>query len=111
MSNTTFALKSRVIRSIYKPYKKILFLRDAEKVHNSFTNLGQKLGKKNFIKKITSALFNYENPMLEQEICGIKFKNPTGLAAGFDYESQLTQIIPAVGFGFHTIGSITLHSY
>ncbi|MCA9485436.1 MAG: quinone-dependent dihydroorotate dehydrogenase, partial [Nanoarchaeota archaeon] len=63
------------------------------------------------LKKITSFFFNYKNKILEQKILGIEFKNPIGLAAGFDYEAQLTQILPEVGFGFHTVGSITLGKY
>jgi len=31
---------------------------------------------------------------LEQTLAGIDFKNPIGLAAGFDYKANLTQILP-----------------
>jgi dihydroorotate dehydrogenase subfamily 2 len=44
-------------------------------------------------------------------IAGITFENPVGLAAGFDYKAELTQILPALGFGFETIGTITNESY
>ena len=56
---------------------------------------------------MTSILFNYSNSVLEQTILGIKFKNPVGLAAGFEKNAELTQILPSVGFGFEEIGSIT----
>lgn len=45
--------------------------------------------------------------MLQQKIAGITFDGPMGLAAGFDYEARLTQILPSIGFGFQTIGTIT----
>lgn len=106
-----YPIKSKIIHLAYRQYKKILFLQDPEKVHNGFTNFGEKLGSKEFTKKLISALFNYQNPMLEQEILGIKFKNPIGLSAGFDYEAKLTQILPDVSFGFHTIGSLTFNAY
>lgn len=38
---------------------------------------------------------------------GIKFNNPIGLAAGFDKNGELTDILPSIGFGFMEIGSIT----
>lgn len=95
----------------YKPLKKILFLQDPEKVHNRFIKFGNKLGKNLVSRKFTSLLFNYSSPRLNQKILGIEFKNPIGLAAGFDYEAKLTQILPEIGFGFHTIGSITLGEY
>ena len=45
--------------------------------------------------------------MLEQNIFGMHFSNPIGLAAGFDKDALLTDILPSVGFGFEEIGSIT----
>jgi dihydroorotate dehydrogenase len=104
-------LKRKFNKFTYKPLKKILFLQDAEKVHDRFMNLGEKLGNTFPSKALTSFLFSYHNPMLEQEILKIKFPNPIGLAAGFDYEARLTQILPEVGFGHHTIGSITFDKY
>ena len=52
-------------------------------------------------------MFSYQNKMLEQKVLGINFKNPVGLAAGFDKNAQLTDILPSVGFGFAEVGSIT----
>lgn len=45
--------------------------------------------------------------MLQTEVCGIKFKNPIGLAAGYDKDCQLTSIMQSVGFGYEEVGSIT----
>ncbi|MDE2237117.1 MAG: quinone-dependent dihydroorotate dehydrogenase, partial [Elusimicrobia bacterium] len=39
---------------------------------------------------------------------GLDFPNPLGLAAGFDKDARLTGILPALGFGFVEVGSITL---
>lgn len=80
---------------------------DPEKVHDRAINLGEILGKFRISKKLFHWLFAYENRALEQEISGIKFKNPVGLAAGFDKDAHLTQILGDLGFGFSEIGSIT----
>jgi dihydroorotate dehydrogenase len=45
--------------------------------------------------------------MLKQEILDTKFKNPVGLAAGFDKNAKLMNILPSVGFGHEEIGSVT----
>lgn len=71
------------------------------------TAVGEFMGKYGIIKKINSMIFDYQNPMLEQTISGIKFINPIGLAAGFDKDARLTQILPSLGFSFEEIGSIT----
>jgi len=109
-----FKSKAKMKINLIKPYhlyKKILFRQDAEKVHERFTKLGEKLGKKPTTKNIISCFFKYENLALKQKILGIGFENPIGLAAGFDYEAKLTQILPSIGFGFNSIGSITYGEY
>ena len=80
---------------------------DPELVHDRLTVNGQLLGRYGVTRALTAALFNYQNPLLSQEILGIKFRNPIGLAAGFDKDARLTRILPAVGFGFAEVGSIT----
>ena len=103
-------IKSRntILGFIYKfLIKPVFFIQDPEKVHDKITMFGTLLSLNYFTRKITGLLFRYSNTMLEQEILGIKFKNPLGLSAGFDKDANLTQITPEVGFGFEEIGSIT----
>lgn len=56
-------------------------------------------------------MWAYHHPKLITVCDGIAFPNPIGLSAGFDYNGDLTGILPAVGFGFHTIGTVTLRPY
>lgn len=51
--------------------------------------------------------FCYKNPKLEKEVFGIKFKNPVGLAAGFDKNGDSYNILANFGFSFIEIGSLT----
>jgi len=94
-----------------KCLKPILFLRDAESVHNNFTWFGKTLGEFALGRSLTSFLFSYQNEQLSKTIDGIHFANPIGLSAGFDYNAELTQILPSVGFGFETVGTVTLEAY
>ena len=89
--------------------KPILFGMDAESAHEKVvTSL-----------KIASAapggaailsLAVGRSPSLPVRLFGLDFPNPVGLAAGFDKHAELTGILPALGFGFIEVGSITLRS-
>ncbi|RXJ87364.1 quinone-dependent dihydroorotate dehydrogenase [Arcobacter sp. CECT 8985] len=91
----------------YKNLKKILFLLNPESAHNlaefalrvlpSVTILNNYLAKRNFVN----------DEKLVQEIFGVKFSNPVGLAAGFDKNSTMVKAMPALGFGYTEIGTMT----
>lgn len=110
-----FKMKKIFINLSYFSYKKILrkiiFLFDSEIVHDKFTNFGEFLGNSKIFSILLKKLFRIENRILSQKIAGINFDNPIGLAAGFDYQAKLTQILPSLGFGFETVGSITNKPY
>ena len=91
-------------KNIIKP---IAFKFDAEKVHDRITKIGQFLGKYRASKNVLKKLYYYENKALEQNILNIKFKNPVGLAAGFDKNAKLLDVLPSIGFGYVEVGSIT----
>ncbi|MBD2414045.1 dihydroorotate dehydrogenase (quinone) [Nostoc calcicola FACHB-389] len=46
---------------------------------------------------------------LEQNLFGLKFPNPVGLAAGFDKDGVAARIWPSLGFGFAELGTVTFH--
>ncbi|MBI5754952.1 hypothetical protein HZA41_01905, partial [Candidatus Peregrinibacteria bacterium] len=95
-----------------KFFKRALFLIDAERVHTAFTHCGEILGAISAGRTVTKKLFYIKPaPILSQNIAGIPFTSPIGLAAGFDYETRLTQILPAIGFGWSTVGTITNMPY
>ena len=94
--------------SLIKP---ILFLFDPEFVHDSFVAIGEALGTIPGGRLLVHAVCGYEHPSLETRVAGIHFKNPIGLAAGFDKDVRLTKIIPPVGFGFMEAGAVTQFPY
>lgn len=108
MKDSLVALRNTIIGSLYRGIlKKILFMQDPENVHDRFILAGRLLGSNIITRGITKLAFSYSDESLKQEVLGIKFKNPIGLAAGFDKDAQLTKIMPSVGFGFEEVGSIT----
>ena len=46
---------------------------------------------------------------LRADWCGMRLSNPVGLAAGFDKNCEMIQSLAALGFGYITVGTITLH--
>ncbi len=86
--------------------KPILFLFDPEKVHHvtfSLIRLLHKLG----LGGIFRSIYQVEDPRLERDLFGLKFKNPVGLAAGFDKDARLFNELSNFGFGFIEIGTLT----
>lgn len=53
------------------------------------------------------AIYKLEHPSLTREVFGLKFKNPVGLAAGFDKNAALYNELSDFGFGFVEIGTLT----
>ncbi len=108
MKDAVISARNLVAATIYKRVlKPIYFRQDPEIVHDGISKLGEKLGSNAVGRGLTRLAFGYRNPVLEQRILGIDFANPIGLSAGFDKNARLVDFIPAVGFGFMEIGSVT----
>jgi dihydroorotate dehydrogenase len=85
----------------------LLFLIDAEKIHHVVFRLLKVVAAVPGGKFLLSLLYNYENPSLAKTVFGIDFKNPVGLAAGFDKNAVLIDELACLGFGFIEIGTLT----
>ncbi len=92
---------------MYRLIRLILFKFDPEKIHYFTTSMLKNTlripGGKWLFKKI----FFVEDVKLEREIGGLKFKNPVGLAAGFDKNASMYNEMYYCGFGFIEIGTVT----
>jgi dihydroorotate dehydrogenase subfamily 2 len=91
--------------------KPVLFLFPADHVHELFLWKGRMLGKIGSVRRVVAGLWRFDDPILHEELLGLHFTNPIGLSAGFDYNADLVDILPDIGFGFHTIGTLTLGAY
>lgn len=91
-------------KAIIRP---ILFCFDPEKVHYFTFSLIRNLSKLPGIKSLFKKLYVVENKLLERELFGLTFKNPVGLAAGFDKDAVLYNELSNFGFGFIEIGTLT----
>jgi dihydroorotate dehydrogenase len=85
----------------------ILFCFDPEQVHYFTFSVIRFLHKIPGVGKLFQAMYEVKNPKLECEVFGLKFKNPVGLAAGFDKDAKLYKELSNFGFGFIEIGTLT----
>ena len=102
----------KIFRFKYKfLLKPILFKFESEKVHEWFISLSRKIKPKSFLYKYIDFLLGAKFIKNKKVVDGITFDSPIGLAAGFDYDADMYHLMPAIGFGFTTIGTITNQSY
>ncbi|MBQ6869282.1 MAG: quinone-dependent dihydroorotate dehydrogenase [Alistipes sp.] len=81
----------------------------AERVHDISVALLHYLGKVPGARWLMRKLYAVEDPALEREVFGIHFRNPIGMAAGFDRNGEIFSELDALGFGFVEIGTVTAH--
>ncbi len=92
---------------MYKLIKSVFFQFDPEKIHYVAADLIKTTLKIPFMKSVWKGMFDVNDPILEKEVFGIKFKNPVGLAAGFDKNASMYNDLAFCGFGFIEIGTVT----
>lgn len=91
----------------YQTLKKILFKFEPETAHNLAEYGLMILGKCKIAKAYMEKKNYISNPKLTQEVFGVKFENPVGLAAGFDKNATMIKSMKSLGFGFTEIGTMT----
>jgi dihydroorotate dehydrogenase len=92
---------------MYSLIRRILFLFDAELIHEFSVKSIKLLSLLPFSKQILRYFFLVNTKALERNLFGLKFKNPVGLAAGFDKNAECYNEFSNFGFGFIEIGTVT----
>ena len=85
----------------------LLFLFDPEEVHYFTFSVIRTLSRIPGFPALFRMIYNVADKRLETEVFGLKFKNPVGLAAGFDKDAKLYSELSNFGFGFIEIGTLT----
>jgi len=85
----------------------LLFCFDPEKVHHFTFALIRFVCKIPLISNLFRSLYVVNDKRLERKLFGLTFKNPVGLAAGFDKDAKLFNELSNFGFGFIEIGTLT----
>jgi len=93
---------------MYRLIKPLFFQFDPEKVHHFVvTQLNWFHDHFPLGKTILRSSFDVNIKGLEREVFGIRFKNPVGLAAGFDKNGEYIEALSDLGFGFIEVGTVT----
>jgi dihydroorotate dehydrogenase (fumarate)/dihydroorotate dehydrogenase len=90
-----------VYSSLLRP---LLFRLDAEQAHELSIRWGSRLA----VAALPLRRFlSVEDKRLASEVCGIRFTNPIGLAAGYDKSGEAIDFLAGLGFGHIEIGSVS----
>lgn len=90
---------------MYNLLRRFLFLFDAEKVHHFSMNALKFICSIPGMKSLLKKMYVPENK--STTVFNITFKNPVGLAAGFDKNGEYVEALSHLGFGFIEIGTVT----
>ena len=87
---------------LFSLYQRFIFLFEPEKAHYLSLTIAELLYKSWLKKILKSRIKNFPT-----ESMGIQFKNPVGLAAGFDKNGDYLNFLTSIGFGFIELGTVT----
>jgi dihydroorotate dehydrogenase len=91
-------------RFLIKPF---LFLFAPEKAHYLTVDMLKFILAIPIIGHLFRKYYTVENAKLQRTVLGLTFKNPIGLAAGFDKDGKSFEAMSALGFGFIEVGTVT----
>ena len=91
-------------RGLIRP---IMFRLDPEKAHELAVGVLARLSSWPVPKGWLSWLYADHSPELAQEIWGLRFEHPVGLAAGFDKNARMIPALSRMGFAFLEIGAVS----
>lgn len=87
-------------------FRPLLFRLDPETAHGLTLDLLRLAGSFSPMRWLLEAL--YAAPEKPVEVFGLRFKNPVGLAAGYDKDARAGRGLAALGFGHLEVGTVTL---
>jgi dihydroorotate dehydrogenase len=92
---------------MYKIIRFLLFLLPAEKAHGLVMFFIKSARYIPFLPCLLKRILSIKSKALEKELFGLTFKNPIGLAAGFDKNAEIFDMLGNFGFSFVEIGTVT----
>ena len=96
---------------MYSLIRPLLFSAEPETIHHLTVDLLRRAGNFPVTRRLIHLLFDSpRDPRLEVEAFGIRFKNPVGLAAGYDKAGVAVQGLRGLGFGHVEVGTLTMQA-
>src|ERR1700712_4122219 len=92
---------------MYSLIKPLLFKFDPENVHYFVVKNLKRLNRLPGGAALSRSVWGFDNDKLQRKVFGLTFKNPVGLAAGFDKNAEMIAEMGNLGFGFVEVGTVT----
>jgi dihydroorotate dehydrogenase len=92
---------------MYNLIKNLLFRFPPENIHYQVMKGLKMVHGLPMGKKLVHSFCQPKRSGLEKQLWGLTFRNPVGLAAGFDKDARYTDELASLGFGFVEIGTVT----
>jgi dihydroorotate dehydrogenase len=93
--------------ALYPTLRRALFRLDAERAHGLGVAALRALAAMPPLARHLARRNRPADPRLAQEVWGLRFASPVGLAAGFDKDGRAVAALPALGFAFAEVGTVT----
>jgi len=92
---------------MYTIFRPLIFIFSPETAHHIVKWLLCMARRVPMAKYFLRQLYGYNHPSLPREVFGLRFRNPIGMAAGFDKNAEVFDVLGCFGFSFVEIGSVT----
>jgi dihydroorotate dehydrogenase len=100
-------LQQKTATIMYKRLILPLFFKASPETAHAFVFFFFRIVRFLYLKKLVSAIYNRDCLQMETDVCGIKFPNKVGIAAGFDKNAEVYDVLESFGFGHVEIGTVT----
>ncbi len=96
---------------LYPALRNLLFATtDPETTHTDVVRLLARLSQRPAALRVLRRVLRHDDPALVREVCGLRFANAVGLAAGYDKDGLALPAWAALGFGHVEVGTVTWHA-
>lgn len=107
MRSAATNLRSATYNAAYRAALRVMFRIDPERIHHGANNVMAVVNSSRLLRKGLATVFSTNDPRLAQEVFGVHFPRPLGLAAGFDKNARAAKAWSAIGFGYAELGTVT----
>lgn len=92
---------------MYELVRSVLFRLDPEDAHEWTSEQMRRIQGMPSLLRWVEGICRRGDSTLSRDLWGLRFRNPLGIAAGFDKNAVLIPFLRALGFGFIEVGTVT----
>ncbi|MBC2681559.1 quinone-dependent dihydroorotate dehydrogenase [Corynebacterium anserum] len=87
---------------------KAMFRMPPERIHSLMSSLLEAVNNSDVVLRTLRKMWVVNDVVLAQDVAGIHFPRPLGLAAGFDKDAKEVNVWGSLGFGYAEVGTLTI---